>query len=278
MRRPAWATLVAATLLAGCASLAIEFPNATPGAPLRVPGHLYRPGGRGPFPAAVLLHGCDGVLPSTHRWARWLRDRGYAALIVDSWTARGIHDGCLASQPDIPSVERFADAIGALRFLQSRDDVDPARIGVLGWSNGGVFAIAVVNGPSLARARARGVALPEPGYRAAVAFYPGGCYSLVAEQVVKPLLILVGDADDWTTAPPCIEMAEAMRRRGAPVTLVLYPGVAHYFDVEGLRRTFLPDVGNRNRPGGAGATIAYDAAAAADAHRRVEAFLAEHVR
>jgi dienelactone hydrolase len=36
-------------------------------------------------------------------------------------------------------------------------------------------------------------------------------------------------------------------------------------------------VGNENRPGGAGATVAFDAAANADAHRRVEQFFARYL-
>jgi dienelactone hydrolase len=277
MLPPSLAALAAAVLLASCSVGSVQFPNARPGAPRQVPAAVYRPDGRGPFPAVALFHPCHGVTASTRTWAEWLRQRGYEALVVDSWAARGITDGCRASAPDLPSSERFDDAVGALQFLQAQPDVDPARIGAMGWSQGGVFAIAAVNGPSLERARARGVVLPEPGYQAAIAFYPGGCYSLVQEAVVKPLLVLIGEADDWTLARTCAEMVDAMRRRGAPASIVRYPGVRHYFDVEGLALTFLPDVGNRNRPGGSGATVGYDPAAAADARRRVEAFLRDHL-
>jgi dienelactone hydrolase len=98
------------------------------------------------------------------------------------------------------------------------------------------------------------------------------------EQVVRPLLILIGEADDWTPASECVRMVAAMRARGADATIVTYPGVLHYFDVEGQARTFLPDVENRNRPGGCcGATVAFDAAAAADARRRVAEFFGYHL-
>jgi dienelactone hydrolase len=262
----------------GCATHAVNFANATPGRPLVVPGYLSRPGGSGPFPAVVLLHGCHGVSESTHDWARWFRRRGYVALVVDSWTPRGIADGCIPQAPDLASTERFDDAVGALRLLRARADVDPARIGVVGWSHGGVFAMALVNGPSLERARARGVTLPEPGFRAAVGVYPGGCFSLVHEQVVRPLLVLIGDADDWTHAEDCARMVEAMRHRGAPATIVRYPGALHYFDVAGLPRTYLPEVANRNEPDDCcGATVGHDAAAAADARRRLEEFFGYHL-
>ena len=189
--------LLAVVVLAGCASTRVAFPNVTPGAPLRVPGWELRPAGEGPFPAVVLLHGCHGVSASTHDWARWFRDRGYVALIVDSWAARGIGGGCDATTPDLPSTERFDDTAGALRFLRAQPFVDPNRVGVIGWSNGGVFAIAVVNGPSLERARRRGVTLPTPGFAASIAVYPGGCYSLVNE-----LVIGLKDKDRFNSSKP----------------------------------------------------------------------------
>jgi dienelactone hydrolase len=276
MARLAWAALVASVFLAGCAP-ALSFPNATVSKPLTVPAYESRPQGPGPFPAVVLLHGCHGISRSTHDWARWLRDRGYVALVVDSWAPRGIDEACTPG-PDIPNTERFDDAVGALRWLHTRPYVDRRRVGVIGWSNGGVFAMAVVNGPSLERARGRGVELPAPGFVASVAIYPGGCYSLVDQQVVRPLLVLIGDADDWTVPGECVRMTEAMRRRGADVTLVLYPGALHYFDVENQPRVYLPDVENRNKPGNCcGATVGFDAAASADAHRRVAQFLGRHL-
>jgi dienelactone hydrolase len=73
-------------------------------------------------------------------------------------------------------------------------------------------------------------------------------------------------------------MVEAMRARGADARIVTYPGAYHYFDVEGQPLEVLPEVENDNRPGGFGATVSYQAAAAADAQRRIEEFLARHLR
>ena len=273
------AALVAALLCAGCAGPTLTFPNATPGAPLTVPAEEFRPEGRGPFPAVVLLHGCHGVSASNRNWARWFRDLGYVALIVDSWAPRGIGDACVPVDPDpVPNTARFDDTVGALRYLHSQAYVDRARVGIIGWSNGGVFSMAAVNGPSLQRARARGVEMPEPGFRAAIGVYPGGCWSLVRERVVRPLLVLIGDADDWTLPSECVQMVTAMSALGSDATIVLYPGAVHYFDVEGQSRRVLPEVENRNRPGSCcGATVGYDAAAAADAHRRVREFFGYHL-
>jgi dienelactone hydrolase len=275
-------------MLAGCATSGpgrlapgeVRFTNATPGAPRVMSATELKPDGSGPFPAVVLLHGCHGVSPSTHDWGRWFRDRGYVALIVDSWTARGLRKGlCTPASPDVPNTERFDDTLGALAYLHTRAYVDADRVGIMGWSNGGVFAMAAVNGPTHERAARRGLRVPPPGFRAAVAMYPGGCASLIPEKVVRPLLVLLGGADDWTIPKKCIDMVGAMRSRGADVTLVVYPGAYHYFDVEGQAKAFLSDVENENLPGHCcGATVGYEAAAAADARRRVEEFFGYHLR
>ncbi len=278
MLRPGAVTLLAAIVIGGCAASAVSFPNATPGAPRTITALELRPNGAGPFPAVVLLHGCHGVLESTREWARWFRKRGYVALVVDSWTPRGIKEDCTRTSPEIPNTERFDDTVGALRYLRGLAHVDREAIGVIGWSNGGVFAIAVINGPSLERGQRRGVLVPAPGFRASVAVYPGGCSSLIRELVVQPLLVLIGSDDDWTLPGPCVEMVSAMKSRGADASIVVYPGAVHYFDVKGPRRGFLADVENTNLPGACcGATVGYDPAASVDAHQRIEEFFRYHL-
>lgn len=265
-------------VVGGCATVTVHFDNATPGRPLRVVATEYAPGGGGPFPAVIAMHGCGGVSTAVHAWGRFLRDKGYVALVVDSWASRGLADSCDAGAVEVPNTERLDDLVGALRWLHGRPYVDRDRVGTMGWSNGGVFAMASVNGPSLARARARGVVMPEPGVRAAIAFYPGGCFSLIHEQVVRPLLVLLGDADDWTIPGPCVQMVEAMRSRGADAAIVLYPGAYHYFDDPDQPRTVLANVANRNKPGECcGATVSYDPAAFADSRRRVIQFFGYHL-
>jgi dienelactone hydrolase len=276
------AAVMAATLLVGCAAHTarhiVRFPNATPGAPAAIEATLIRPAGPGPFPAVVQLHGCAGVEAQSFRWARWLADRGYVALVVDSFGPRRLKGDCRSGPDDPPITARFDDAFGALRYLQSQSYVHADRVAAIGWSQGGVYAMAVINGPSLERARRRGVALSGTGFAAGIGVYPGGCFSLVKEQVVRPLLVLIGEADDWTPAAQCREMVEAMRSRGADATIASYPGAYHYFDVEGQRREVLAQVENDNRSGGFGATVSYQPEAAADARRRIEAFLARFLK
>lgn len=271
------AALTLVGLLGGCAG-GVTFHSVTPGAPEEVKATLSTPPGPGPFPAVVLLHGCGGLSPQLARWAGWLAARGYVALVVDSFGPRKVAGDCLPETPeDIPVTARFDDAMGALGWLQSQPFVRPDRVAALGFSQGGVYAMAVINGPSLERAQKRGVRLPAPRFAAAVGVYPGGCASLVKELVVRPLLVLIGGADDWTPAPVCQEMVDSMRARGAEASIVIYPGAYHYFDVEGQRLEVLPHVGNDLKPGGRGATVSYQADAAADAFQQVESFLRRHL-
>jgi dienelactone hydrolase len=238
---------------------------------------LVRPDGPGPFPAVVQLHGCAGVEAQSYRWARWLAARGYAALVVDSFGPRGVKGDCRSGPDEPPVTARLDDALGGLRYLQSLPFVRGDRVAAIGWSQGGVYAMSAINGPSLARARQRGVEVPAVGFAAAIGIYPGGCASLVEQQVVRPLLVLIGAADDWTPAATCRRLVEAMRSRGADAAIVEYPGAYHYFDVQGQPLTVLASVENELKPGGYGATVGYDPAAAADAYRRVETFLARHL-
>jgi dienelactone hydrolase len=280
MRRSSLIALLLSALVASAAcARPISFESATPKDPARIEGRLTRPDGPGPFPALVLMHGCHGVSPQVNAWARWLADRGYVAFVVDSFGPRHEPADCKADdtkgdQPAAPATARFDDAIGALKYLQSQPFVVPERIASFGWSQGGVFAMAVINGPTLDRARARGVLLPKVGYAAAVAMYPGGCRDYAKELVIKPLLLLIGGSDDWTPPRYCREMAANLKARGADVTLVEYPGAYHYFDVVGQRKQVLKDIEQPFNLGTYGVTVAYDAGAAADAQRQVEAFLA----
>ena len=275
MRPTLSAVLALTAMLAAACGGPISFESATPKTPDRVEGRLVKPGGAGPFPALVLLHGCHGVSPQVYAWGRWLADRGYVAFVVDSYGPRKEPADCKDDPRGggMPNTARFDDAIGALRYLQAQPFVIPDRVASFGWSQGGLFAMSAINGPTLERARARGVALPRAGYAAAIAMYPGGCRDYAKELVIRPLLLLIGGADDWTPPQYCREMAAAMKARGADVTIVEYPGAYHYFDVVGQKKQVLGDIEQPFTPGTFGVTVAHDPAAAADASRRLDDFL-----
>src|SRR6185503_11449291 len=73
--------------------------------------YLAQPRGKGPFPAAVLLHGSGGFHAQMLSWADRLSRWGYIALAVDSFSPRG-----LQGQGNVAK-EQAGDAFEALRYL-----------------------------------------------------------------------------------------------------------------------------------------------------------------
>lgn len=223
---------------------------------------LLRPPGEGPFAAAILLHGCGGPSRRERLWAERLRDWGILSLRVDSFTVRGLRRVCGGGI--FEAAERVPDLQAALAHLRTRSEVRGDRVAVLGWSHGAMAVLAALaaapDGPGL-------------GLRAAVAFYPG-CRRAAPWRAETPALLLLGAADDWTAAEPCRALAERQARAGLPVASVVYPGAYHGFDNPylgaGPRRA-------ADALGGRGATLQYDAEAAADSLLRVRAFLVRHL-
>lgn len=233
-------------------SIAITFPGAD--GTLQLAGHLYRPDGGAPFPALVLLHGCGGISPTHHWWAETLRKWGYVALVVDSFGPRGETIVCDTLKVD-PQHARMPDAYAARAYLARQPFVDGTRIGVMGWSHGGSTTLHVVDDVYLSRLR------PTP-FNAAIAFYPGCLMRL--QQLNAPLLILIGEEDDWTPAARCQKMElEPTTHHG--VTLKVYAGAHHGFDRLGPSRFYR------------GHTLRRDPEAAADAEEEVKRFLARYL-
>lgn len=208
--------------LAGCASASSDAPVRAPsdGPSPSIPIQVMKPDGAGPFPAVVIVHDCSGLGPRSSgapaRWAKVLLEQGYVALIPDSFSTRGHAQGvCVDPSPsrnEVSPWRRVRDASEALAYARSLSYVDGAHVGLMGGSHGGSATLATM------------VAAPggAPGFAAAVALYPG-CGTRYGEWrpgtagVYKPrapLLILVGEKDDWTPAEPCRQLAERLARGG----------------------------------------------------------------
>ena len=107
--------------------------------PGTVTGDLSLPAGNDRVPAIIVLHSCAGVTPEIANWTRALDTMGYAALVVDSFTARGVTEVCTGHQSVNPG-SRLADLFRAQELLITHPRIDPQRIGVLGFSYGGWVA------------------------------------------------------------------------------------------------------------------------------------------
>jgi acetyl esterase/lipase len=96
---------------------------------------LARPGGKGPFPCVVCLHGGGwrmGNKKDLRPWITFLAEQGYVAASVGY---RLVPDGTFPAQ--------IEDAKTAVRFLRSNADkygIDKDRVAAMGWSAGGHLA------------------------------------------------------------------------------------------------------------------------------------------
>jgi dienelactone hydrolase len=259
-RSPIWIGVAALLLLAGVAhaeDVTIPGPQG-----IELKSRLFRPVSDGATPAIVLLHGCGG--PFAARDAQWtdlLTKAGHIVLLPDSFGSRG-----LGSQCNTPERQRVAtaqglrrlDALAAAGWLAKQPGTPPGGVVIMGWSHGGATTLAA------------GADLPDTPkglIRGLIAFYPGCTSQAQAAgwKPVAPLLVLIGEADDWTSPGPCQVLANTA---GPAMTLVSYPGAYHDFDV--------PDYPVRTRNSARGQVhVGTDPAARADALQRVPAFIAK---
>ena len=182
---------------------------------IEVTGHFAKPDGAGPFPAVVLLYACGGLKPHvTEDWPDLLTKKGYATFTVDTLGARNATN-CLDLEDRDEHMTR--DALGALDFLAKRADIDPRRIGAMGFSYGAnvVNAMAMFDYRSAQKRR----------FRAGIAVY-GRCkhYALPA----FPLMEIIGDQD--RAMVDCLEYRDV----GAQVEVI--KDAYHAFDQSQIRR------------------------------------------
>ncbi|MBC9913029.1 alpha/beta hydrolase family protein [Chitinophaga varians] len=132
----------------------VVFDNAN--ASVSLAGTLSLPAGRGPFPAAVLVSGSG---PSdrnetvfTHRFflvlADYLTRQGIAVLRVDD---RGVGKST-GDYESATNEDQADDALAGVRYLQSRKEINPRAIGLIGHSLGGEIAPIAAASPDVAYA------------------------------------------------------------------------------------------------------------------------------
>ena len=214
---------------------------------------LIKPAGFDPkkqYPVVVFVYGGPAAQTVTRAWPgrsdsffnQYLAQQGYVVFSLDNrgTPRRGAaFGGALYGKQGTVEVD---DQLRGVAWLKSQAFVDPARIGVYGWSNGGYMTLMLLAKHS--EAYACGVAgapvtdwalydthyterymdLPkanEAGYREASVF------THVDGIGAGKLLLIHGMADDNVLFTNSTKLMSELQKRGTPFELMTYPGAKH---------------------------------------------------
>ncbi len=198
------------------------------------------------YPAIVMVYGGPGAQSVRDAWsgATWdqaLAQRGFVIWQVDNRGSRGRGHAFEAPIYHRMGKIELADQLEGIHYLVGQGFVDPARIGIYGWSYGGYMTLySLLNAPDVFRAGIAGapvtnwrnydtiyteryLGLPSEnaeGYRASSAME-------YAEKLKGKLLMVHNIEDDNVLFQNSMQMAEALERSGKLFDMVVYPQKSH---------------------------------------------------
>lgn len=200
-----------------------------------VKGILNLPAGRGDkLPAVVVIHSSGGFEdPTRAPYVAALNQAGIATLELNLF-ARGGRPK--TSQMNLPH------AYGALIYLANRPEIDPARIGITGFSHGGLLSMFSAS-EELTQQYTGG----KYQFAAHVPLYPV-CWAHLASVEGKnpvykqttyqkltgaPVHILAGEKDAYDDPDTCQKLVDALPEGARQqVGLTIYPDATHGWDSE----------------------------------------------
>jgi len=190
----------------------------------------FRPDVRGPLPGVLLLMDAFGVDAHLKSVARRLAAEGYVVLTPDLYyresertipysspdraADRVMRTIALSDAPEerVKDERVLADISSALGALTEHSEVDPARVGVLGFGMGGRLAFLTACRMS-------------EQVRAAVVFYAGRMVPVLSEarELRAPLLLLFGGRDRAIPFAHVDRIQAELGYLGKPHELKVYP-------------------------------------------------------
>lgn len=228
------------------------------GPPVQLAGELRlaKPGDK--QPVVVIVPGAGGIGASRHtsnEWARVLNEAGISTYILDSFTGRKRYQ--IAEHAALPPAVRIIDAFAALKMLSEHPFVDGSKISIMGFSHGSAAAM-YTNLVRFQKQYGNGLK-----FAAHISIY-GLCATQYRsdDEMISPMLLLHGAADDWVPAAPCVEYAERLQKAKKDVRLITYADAHHVFDSpfakEIKKLDFTASAGCRQEETDAGEVISRD--------------------
>jgi carboxymethylenebutenolidase len=184
-----------------------------------VSGYLALPDSAGRHPAVIVIHEWWGLVDWVKEQAQLLAGQGYVALAVDLYRGRSATDPAVARElaSALPEDRAIRDLRAAFDYLVSRPDVEPDRIGSIGWCMGGGYSMRL--------------AVAEPHLAACVVNY--GVLPTDADRIRgihAPVLGNFGGLDRSIPPEAVNAFASAMRAAGKSIDVKIYPDAGHAFE------------------------------------------------
>ena len=245
--------------------------------PLNIAARLRVPAGGGEKrPAVILLHGSAGPSGREGGYADVLNEAGFVTLEPDQWSARGLGGGAEGRPKTV--TETLPDLYGARAFLARHPKVDAARIGVAGFSFGGVTAM-------LAATHAHNDAfLPGGAFRAIMPVYPSTwVFNHVpgfefGDLVDAPVLLVTGALDQYDNDPDVSRklVAGLSDTDRAKIRIRVMENAHHGFDMPGVDVEVVDPFGNQGK--GGRVIMRHNPQATGAAHLEAVAFFIEAMK
>jgi len=124
------------------------------------------------------------------------------ALAIDTLGPRSMDGGCYSGT----FMDQAFDAYAALRYLSTLKFVDAGRVALFGQSMGGSATLYAIDRDLAAQ-------YFDQRFHDAIAYYPR-CAVVTVPVMTAPVLILIGEADQWNAADAC----KTLRNLAQPVT------------------------------------------------------------
>lgn len=205
----------------------VTFPSLDSAKPLTVAAQFRLPWRKGKMPAVVIIHDTEGVNGVGDYYAEALNKRGIATLEIDMWSPRGLM-GLVTGRPKtVP--ETLPDAYGAFKYLSGRQEIDIQRIGIMGFSFGGV--VSMLTATTFYTEQYLGHELK---FAAHVPFYPScWLYNHAPGYEFKsftgaPVFIQVGEKDVYDEPDTCSRLVQSLPQTAQKfISIKLYPNATH---------------------------------------------------
>ncbi len=190
-----------------------------------------------PVPAMVILHGSGGKRDDReYMYAKWFNERGIAAFVIDYYAPRGVTPSTkyLYKTLSASDIDIVADAFSALNLLSTHPAIDANRIGVTGYSYGGMATRYTLD-PRLKQS----IAPTSPNFALHVSFY-GPCFQTTGSELTTgaPYLAVYGDQDNSVEPAFCDELHQRLREGGSEVDTLLIAGAGHAWENEQARQEY----------------------------------------